>query len=126
MAFAAFLLAMLLFSTFDTVSEMKCKDPLALFNESLLSQRDSLVWYVCNAMHEFKSPAYYEIIIASFYDECKSLITDLARIKQIAEDKSRTDLIDNIQGQLEEFEIILKQLEERIKHIKSHKPSWVF
>ena len=114
MAFGTFLLIMLLLSTFEMVAKMKCRNPLALYNESITAQRDVLAWYVSNAMHEYKSPAYHEIVVAALYDKGKTFITDLAKILQLAEDESRENLVVDIQNQLGEWELILNQLRERI------------
>ena len=119
LAFAIFLLMTLVLSTLDMVAKMKCRNPFALYNESITAQRDILAWYVNNAMHEFKSPAYHEIVVAALYDKGKSFITDLAKIMELAENESRENLVVNIQNQMEEWEHILNQLRERMDHLQS-------
>ncbi len=121
--FAMFLLTILLLTTFDMVSKMRCRNPPALYNESVMAQRDILAWYVNNAMHEYKSPAYHEIVIAALYDKGKSFITELAKIMQLAEEESRENLIADIQNQMGEWELILNQLRERMNHLQSMRRS---
>lgn len=119
MGFVAFLLMILLLSTFDMVAQMKCHDPVALYQKSVTAQREILAWYVNNAMHEFKSPAFYEIVVAALYDKGKTFITELAMLLQIAENESRKELARDIQNQIEEWELIVQHLRERINHLQS-------
>jgi len=119
MAFASFLLIVLLLSTLDMAAKMKCRNPMALYNQSIMAQRDILAWYVNNAMHEFKSPAYHEIIVAALYDKGKSFITELAKIMLIAENEARDSLVMEIQNQMGEWELILNQLRESMNHLHS-------
>jgi hypothetical protein len=119
MGFMTFLLMILLISTFDMVAQMKCHDPMVLYQKSVAAQREILAWYVNNAMHEFKSPAYYEIVVAALYDKGKTFITDLAMLLEIAENESRKVLAKEIQNQIEEWELIVQHLRERINHLQS-------
>ena len=119
MGFVAFLLMILLLSTFDMVAQMKCHEPVALYQKSVTAQREILAWYVNNAMHEFKSPAFYEIVVAALYDKGKTFITELAMLLQIAENESRKELARDIQNQIEEWELIVQHLRERINHLQS-------
>lgn len=123
MIFVTFLLTILLLSTFDMVAKMKCRNPIALYYESNMAQRDVLAWYVNNAMHEYKSPAYHEIIVAALYDKGKSFITELGKIMQLAEDESRENLVTDIQNQMGEWELILNQLRERMNQLQSMRRS---
>lgn len=115
--FAAAALLALLLVLFQLGMQMRCRDPWILYNEVVLSQRNSLVWYVSNAMHSFNPPSYQLLLTESLYDKGKTLHTELARLISTARDESRTDLAKEIQNQMDEWEIILNQLRNRIDQL---------
>lgn len=110
------LLAFLLV-TFRLGMRMRCQDVWMLYHDSVVSQRNSLVWYVSNAMHAFNPPFYQLMLTESFYDKGKTLHTELAKLESIAREESRTELISEIQGHLEQWETILNQLRNRIDQL---------
>jgi hypothetical protein len=113
---AAILMVLLMIAT-QLGARMKCRDVWALYNELVLSQRNSLVWYVSNAMHGFNPPSYQLVLAESFYDEGRTLHTELAKLVAIAEEEARTDIVTEIQNQLEEWEVVLNQLRNRIDEL---------
>jgi hypothetical protein len=115
--FASVALLALLLILFQLDMQMRCRNTWNLYNEAVLSQRNSLVWYVSNAMHSFSPPSYQLLLTESFYDKGKTLHTELARLMSVAGDESRTDLVKEIQNQMDEWEIILNQLRNRIDQL---------
>ena len=97
---------------------MECKDEGILYNNLQLAQRDSLVWYVSNAMHGFRPPSYQLMLVESFYDKGKTIHTELAKLRDTAEKDDNSDFVKNIQSQLDEWEIILSQLRNRLDDLK--------
>jgi uncharacterized membrane protein len=113
---SAILLALLLI-IFQIGMQMRCRDTWALYNEAVLSQRNSLVWYVSNAMHSLNPSSYQLLITESFYDKGKTLHTELAKLLSTTREESRKDLAKEIQNQLDEWETILNQLRTRIDQL---------
>lgn len=113
---AAVLMILLIIAT-QLGARMKCRDVWALYDESVLSQRNSLVWYVSNAMHGFNPISYQLVLAETFYDEGRTLHTELAKLAAIAEEEARTDIAAEIQNQLEEWEVVLNQLRNRIDEL---------
>lgn len=99
---------------------IECKDSGMLFNNLVLSQRDSLAWYVSNAMHGFRLPSYQLVLVESFYDKGKTIHTELAKLRDDVDKNARTNLVNIIQTQLNEWEIILNQLRDRIDELEIH------
>ncbi|MFW9835585.1 MAG: hypothetical protein ACFFEK_16400 [Candidatus Thorarchaeota archaeon] len=118
---ALLLLALILFIlqllVFDQGLKMRCRDTWALLNESIQAQRDNLIWYMSNGMHEFKTPGYQLILAESFFDKGKTIHTQLAKLIVKAREESREKAISEISDQLEEWEILLNQLQDRINQL---------
>jgi hypothetical protein len=118
---ALLLLALVLFIlqslVFDQGLKMKCKDTWALLNESIQDQRDNLIWYLSNGMHEFKTPGYQLMLAESFFDKGKTVHTQLARLLVKAREESREKAVSQISDQLEEWEVLLNQLQDRIDQL---------
>ena len=101
-------------------NQLKSKDKGVLFNNLVLLQRDSLAWYVSNAMHGFRVPSYQLMLVESFYNKAKIFYTELAKLRDGIEKDTRTNLVNIIQTQLNEWEIILNQLRDRIDELEIH------
>ena len=118
---ALLLLALVLFIlqllVFDQGLKMKCRDTWALLNESIQAQRDNLIWYMSNGMHEFKTPGYQLMLAESFFDKGKTIHTQLAKLLVKAREESREKAISEISDQLEEWEVLLNQLQDRINQL---------
>jgi hypothetical protein len=115
--FATAAVLALLLILFQLGMQMRCQDTWILYNEAVLSQRNSLVWYVSNAMNSLNPPSYQLLLTESFYDKGKTLHTELAKLISTARDESRTDLAKEIQNQMDEWETILNQLRNRIDQL---------
>jgi hypothetical protein len=114
--FAA-ILTILLIMTLRLGQKLRCRDVWALYNELILNQRNSLAWYVGNAMHGFNPPAYQLILVESLYEKGRTLHTELAKLKMIAEEEARKEIATEIQMQLDEWEVIILQLQSRIDEL---------
>jgi hypothetical protein len=73
--------------------------------------------YVSNAMHSFNPPAYQLILVESLYEKGLTLLTELAKLKMIAEREARREIATDLQMQLEEWEVIIHQLQSRIDEL---------
>ncbi len=113
-------LMLLTLTAFYIGNKIECMDRGILYNNLVLSQRDSLVWYVSNAIHGFKTPSYQLILVESFYDKGKTIHTELAKLKNAADEEARINLVKVIQTQLDEWEMILNQLRSRIDELQIH------
>ncbi|MFW9792910.1 MAG: hypothetical protein ACFFEE_01305 [Candidatus Thorarchaeota archaeon] len=118
---ALLLLALVLFIlqllVFDQGLKLKCRDTWALLNETIQVQRDSLIWYMRDGMHGFKPPEFQLILAESFFEEGKTIHTQLAALLVKAREESREKMVSEISNQLEEWEIILNQVQDRINHL---------
>ncbi|MBN2229379.1 MAG: hypothetical protein JW779_07265 [Candidatus Thorarchaeota archaeon] len=96
---------------------MKCRDVWILLHDSVMAQRSNLIWYVLNEAHGFAPPDYQLMVLESFFDKSKTLHTELAKLKQIAEEEMNERFVTEIQKQLEEWESILNQMQQRINNM---------
>ena len=115
--FSMISMMVILVSAFYLGKGMECRDVWINFYDIIKSQRDSLVWYVNNAFHGFKPPSYQLVIVESFYDKAKTIITELAKLKMDAERESRVSIINEIQNELQEWESIINQTRNRIDEL---------
>jgi len=113
----ATLLTLLLIIAEQLGEKMRCRDTWALYDELILNQRNSLAWYVSNAMNVFNPPTYQLLLLESFYDSGRTLHTELAKLKTVAEGEVRKAAATEIQKQLEEWEVIIHQVRNRIDEI---------
>jgi len=113
----AILLTLLLMMAEQLSEKLRCRDALALYNELNLNQRNSLAWYVSNAMNTFNPPTYQLILLESFYHSGRTLHTELAKLKVVAEREKRAAIATEIQKQLEEWEVIIHHVRNRIDEI---------
>jgi len=97
--------------------KLRCRDTWALYSELILNQRNSLAWYVSNAMNVFNPPTYQLLLLESFYYSGRTLHTELAKLKRVAEEEARKATATEIQRQLEEWEVIIHQVQNRIDEI---------
>jgi hypothetical protein len=115
--FFAAILTVLLIITLRLGEKLRCRDAWAPYNELILNQRNILAWYVSNAMHGFNPPAYQLILVESLYEKGRTLHTELAKLKMIAEEEARKEIATEIQMQLDEWEVIILQLQNRIDEL---------
>lgn len=113
----AVVLAVLLIIAKQLGEKLRCRDASALYNELILNQRDSLAWYVSNAMSTFNPPAYQLMLLESFYHSGRTLHTELAKLHAVAEGEARATIAAEIKKQLEEWEVIIHQVRNRIDEI---------
>jgi hypothetical protein len=113
----AAILMILLLGEFSLGMQMRCRDTWILYNDLVVSQRNSLAQYVSSAMHSFNPPSYQLLLTESFYDQGKTLLTELARLLSTAREESRGEIAEDIQKQMIEWETILNQLRDRIDQL---------